>query len=77
MELPVCYALAANLYRHLVIPYAERFVHAVKPGGVILVSGILIYDKEEVLSPFIKLGCTMVDSLEEGEWCAVAFRTPV
>lgn len=74
MTLPQNDGLAANLYRHLVVPYADKFVSAVKPGGVILVSGILIYDKSEVVQPFVDLGCSIADYLEEGEWCAVAFR---
>jgi ribosomal protein L11 methyltransferase len=77
MTLPECDGIAANLYRHLVIPNAHRFVQSVKPGGVILVSGILIYDKDEVVAPFVKLGCEISSYLEEGEWCAVAFRRPL
>lgn len=76
MKLPLCDGLAANLYRHLVIPYANQFVNTVRPGGVILVSGILIYDKEEIIQPFADAGCTIERYLEEGEWCAVAFRRP-
>lgn len=71
-----CDGLAANLYRHLVIPYAPAFVRSVKPGGVILVSGILKYDADEVEAPFLALGCTVLDALQESEWCAIAFRTP-
>lgn len=74
MVLPTCDALAANLYRHLVVPYASHFVESVKPGGVLLVSGILIYDKDEVIQPFQELKCRVDAYHEEGEWCAVAFR---
>jgi ribosomal protein L11 methyltransferase len=74
--LPACDGLAANLYRHLVIPYANDFVAAVRPGGVILVSGILKYDRDEVAAPFLERGCTIIESLAESEWCAIAFRTP-
>lgn len=74
--LPPCDGLAANLYRHLVIPYASAFIQAVKPGGIILVSGILKYDFDEVAAPFIERGCAVEASLAETEWCAIAFRTP-
>jgi len=74
--LPPCDGLAANLYRHLVIPYAPAFIAAVKPGGIILVSGILKYDFDEVAAPFIERGCSVESSLAETEWCAIAFRTP-
>lgn len=75
-ELPSCNGLAANLYRHLVIPFAPAFVRSVVPGGIILISGILKYDKDDVAAPFLDCGCTIVESLAETEWCAIAFRTP-
>lgn len=71
-----CDGLAANLYRHLVIPYAPAFVAAVRPGGVICVSGILKYDVDEVTAPFLAAGCTVIEALAESEWAAIAFRTP-
>lgn len=74
--LPACDGLAANLYRHLVIPFAQAFIESVKPGGIILVSGILKYDFDEVAAPFLERGCTVESSLAETEWCAIAFRTP-
>ena len=75
--LPPFYGLAANLYRHLVIPFAQAFIEAVKPGGMILVSGILKYDFDEVAAPFLERGCLVESSLAETEWCAIAFRTPL
>lgn len=74
--LPSCNGLAANLYRHLVVPFAPEFVRAVEPGGWIIVSGILKYDAEDVIAPFIRLGCTLDERIDESEWCAIAFRTP-
>lgn len=75
VTLPQCSGLAANLYRHLVIPYSGAFVSAVQPGGIILLSGILRYDADEVCAPFLQLGCTIEELLTETEWCAIALRT--
>jgi ribosomal protein L11 methyltransferase len=75
--IPACDGLAANLYRHLVIPYAPAFVTAVRPGGPLLVSGILKYDIEEVVAPFTNVGCTVEEMEQESEWAAIAFRTPL
>lgn len=72
--LPPCNVLAANLYRHLVIPNAQRFVDSVIGNGIILVSGILTYDFDEVVAPFLELGCTIETRLNESEWCAIAIR---
>ncbi len=76
MQLQQCDGLAANLYRHLVIPYATEFVNAVRSGGIILVSGILKYDADEVTAPFLAQGCTLLETLTETEWCAIALRVP-
>lgn len=76
ITLPSCDGLAANLYRHLVIPHAKDFVDCVRPGGWIIVSGILKYDADDVIKPFTDLGCTLSDRLDESEWCAIALRTP-
>lgn len=76
MQLPTCDGLAANLYRHLVIPYATDFINSVRSGGVILVSGILKYDAAEVTAPFLAQGCTLLETLTETEWCAIALRVP-
>lgn len=76
VQLPRCNGLAANLYRHLVIPYAQAFIDAVEPGGIMLISGILKYDRDDVAAPFLEAGCTLVDELAETEWCALALTTP-
>lgn len=77
VAIPPCDGLAANLYRHLVIPYAPAFVSAVHPGGTLLVSGILKYDIDEVVAPFTRIGCTVEEMEQESEWAAIAFRTPL
>ncbi|GMV52430.1 MAG: 50S ribosomal protein L11 methyltransferase [Chlorobi bacterium] len=74
--LPSCDGITANLYRHLVIPFAPHFIGAVKPGGVIIVSGILKYDRNDVVQPFTALNCTIKAELAEDEWCAITFETP-
>lgn len=74
--LPACDGIAANLYRHLVIPNAKRFIDSVAKNGIILISGILTYDYDEVVEPFISAGCNIEKKLTESEWCAIAIRTP-
>lgn len=76
VELPTVDGIAANLYRHLVIPYSGAFVSATKPGGVIIISGILKYDAADIVAAFTEHGCTEIDRLDETEWAAIAFRTP-
>ncbi|MBI2793480.1 MAG: 50S ribosomal protein L11 methyltransferase [Ignavibacteria bacterium] len=74
--LPKCDGIAANLYRHLVIPFANTFIQALNSYGVIIVSGILSYDFEDVIKPFVDSKCTIEEKLTEGEWCAVAIVRP-
>lgn len=74
--LPECDGIAANLYRHLIIPFANAFIGALNASGVIIVSGILSYDVEEVIKPFVDANCVIEEKLTEGEWCAVAIVRP-
>ena len=76
ITLPPCDGLAANLYRHLVLEFAEDFIAAVAPGGPILVSGILKYDADEIITRFTKLGCSLETQLTESEWVGLSFRRP-
>ncbi len=73
-DLPMCDGIAANLYRHLLIPNAKKLTAALLPGGVLLLSGILKYDGSEVLDAFLSLGCTVLTEEHEGEWCAYALK---
>jgi len=75
--LPSVDGIAANLYRHLVIPYSGDFVKATSPGGTIIISGILKYDAQDIVDAFAAHGCTQIERLDETEWCAIAFKTPV
>lgn len=66
--------IAANLYRNLLIPALPKFHKAlVKKRGSLIVSGILIYDADEIIHEAQKAGFGLVQKTVEGEWCAIQF----
>lgn len=66
--------IAANLYRNLLIPALPKFHKALmQKRGVLIVSGILIYDADEIIEEAQKVGFRLEKKTIEGEWCAIQF----
>lgn len=68
------HGIAANLYRNLLLPALASFYQAlVSMKGTLIVSGILIYDADEIIAEAKKQGFVLQEKLTEGEWCALRF----
>lgn len=64
--------IVANLMADLVIKLSEQVQSHLKDGGIYLSSGILIEKKELVTNALEKIGFTVLEIMEKGEWCAIA-----
>jgi ribosomal protein L11 methyltransferase len=64
--------VAANIEASVLITMTAPLVRAVKPGGVLVLSGILRERADEVKRAFAAL--TLTASPEQGEWSALVFR---
>jgi ribosomal protein L11 methyltransferase len=62
----------ANIEARVLIPMAEAIKARTQSGGTIVLSGILKFQKEEVLSAYAD--CTLLSAPERGEWIALEFR---
>lgn len=66
--------ILANIQTDVLLPHADCLVHAVAPGGVLALSGILAKELEEVEAHYrarfkaLKEGTVHVDSRIDGEW---------
>ena len=66
--------IVANLYRNLLLPALPKFYEALKDKkGTLIVSGILVYDAEEIETKALEQGFVKKERLTEGEWCAIQF----
>lgn len=73
--LPEANGIAANLFTHLIIPSLPKFHNALKnSGGDLLISGILKYDADDVITAARDAGFRHLTTLSEDEWVAFHFK---
>lgn len=66
--------VCANLMADLLISQAEKILNRVKPGGLLVLAGILRGQYAQVKRAFEQLGARQVATTEENEWRSGAFR---
>lgn len=68
------YALVvANINRNIILADIAQYVAAMEPGSVLLLSGFLAGDVEDITSAATALGLTPMECLSEDEWRALKF----
>lgn len=60
----------ANLHRELLIAHAVTLLEALRPGGRLLVSGLLVRDGEAVREALEQAGTRLVETRTEESWIA-------
>ena len=65
--------VCANLISNLLIAEKRRIVNRLKPGGTLVLAGILAVEFGEVRRAFEKLGLRLAARRVENEWCSGAF----
>jgi ribosomal protein L11 methyltransferase len=68
--------VCANLVHDLLISERDRLRARLKPGGALVVAGILTSQFPEVRCAFAELGLTLVTAKTEQEWRSGLFRAP-
>jgi ribosomal protein L11 methyltransferase len=66
----------ANLIALLLVTLADGLVADLRPGGVLLASGIFANREVEVVAAFEARGLTVARRWEEGDWVALEVRRP-
>jgi ribosomal protein L11 methyltransferase len=67
--------VAANILSGTLIPMAADLAARLAPKGVLLLSGLLIGEVDEVLAAYRAAGCRHIATLEDGEWGLVRLTT--
>ncbi|MBK6363115.1 MAG: 50S ribosomal protein L11 methyltransferase [Saprospiraceae bacterium] len=65
--------ILANINRNILLRSAEKLYALLKPGGIILLSGILKEDMEMVENAYVEIGMLKTDFLEENQWACIQF----
>jgi ribosomal protein L11 methyltransferase len=64
--------VVANLNRNTLLYIEPELRKRCKPGGVLLLAGILTLDEESIVDSYTKSGFRVVEALHEAEWSALA-----
>lgn len=65
----------ANIYADILLPLADRLVELTRPGGYILLSGIPLQDKFDIVNRYASLGCRVTDSRIGEEFATYLMQT--
>jgi ribosomal protein L11 methyltransferase len=65
--------VCANLISNLLIAERRRIVNHLKPGGTLVLAGILATEFAEVEQAFFTLGLSLTAKRVENEWCSGSF----
>ncbi len=65
--------VAANILAHILRENRDKIVSFVKPGGKLILAGILTSDFENTAGHFSKAGLEQIDSFTEKEWTSGLF----
>jgi len=64
--------IAANIQRNVVEPLLGDMYRQLMPGGIIILSGLLISDREQMRTALHAAGLEIVEEMVENEWIAFA-----
>lgn len=68
--------VVANIEARVLVPLAAPIRARVAQGGRLVVSGVLVGQRDEVVAAYEAVGLGVVDEEIEGEWTAIAFDAP-
>lgn len=75
IKLPPADGIAANMFSNLLISSMDKFCHSLKDSkGTLILSGILKYDKQELINSAESFGFQLANELNEDEWTALQFK---
>ncbi|MCB9249581.1 MAG: 50S ribosomal protein L11 methyltransferase [Ignavibacteriales bacterium] len=66
--------ILANINKNILIDVKEKLVGSCNKGGLIILSGLLVSDKEEIERQYSKLGITALEFLQIDEWIGIVFQ---
>lgn len=68
------HVVAANLFSQVLIGAADAIAAAVRPGGSLILSGILLIQEKEVVAAFRKRGFAFEKAIHKGKWVTLLGR---
>lgn len=66
--------MLANINRNVIMKNLESWRTFIRPGGVLVVSGILVTDTKDVTDLATGLGCSVIRQLTRDGWVSISFH---
>lgn len=66
--------ILANINKHILLDIKETIVRLTIPKGKIILSGLLVADREDILNAYSKYGLELLEERVLGEWIALVFQ---
>ena len=74
-DFPKADCITANMFLGLIIRSFKKFYNSLKMSyGTLFISGILLFDRDELLKSAIENGFDLVEERQELEWCCFEFK---
>jgi len=66
--------ITANIQKNVLIDIAEEIRSRIKRGGILLLSGLLFTDENDILKKYTSLGFALLEKKILDEWIALSFK---
>ncbi|MFH1195321.1 MAG: 50S ribosomal protein L11 methyltransferase [bacterium] len=66
--------IVANINKPILLEIAEKISQKVKQSGIIILSGLLLEDKEHIIPQYQKYGFALLEQQKQNEWAMLVFR---
>jgi ribosomal protein L11 methyltransferase len=66
--------ILANIHRNILVESKLRIASHAKPGSMLVLSGLLVYDAAEVTEQYRAAGYQLIEELRETEWSALLMK---
>ncbi|MCX6174689.1 MAG: 50S ribosomal protein L11 methyltransferase [Ignavibacteriales bacterium] len=66
--------IAANINKHILLDIAEELKIKIKKSGVLILSGLLIIDENDIVEKYTRLQFKLIEKNTMDEWCALVFQ---
>lgn len=67
--------IIANIQKNILIELAEGFKLKINQNGILILSGLLEMDREEIIKKYSSLGFDEIDFLQMDEWIGLVFKS--
>jgi len=68
--------VVANLTADVLIPLSARFANVVRQGSLLVASGVLLEQENDIVESFTASGFRVKERRPDGEWVTICFQVP-